>query len=154
MVRMIDIGSKKSTQREAIVAGRVSMKTKVIALIREKKIPKGDVLEAARIAGIFAAKKTANLIPLCHPINIDYIEIDFSIMEDSIEIISVVRSSSKTGVEMEAFTATSVAAITIYDMCKSFDRGAYIADIRLLKKTGGKSDWSLFKSRKSWKKQT
>lgn len=136
---MIDIGKKEVTLREAIVEARVYLKTSVIKLIKNKKIPKGDVLEAAKLAGIIAAKKTAELIPFCHPIPIEYVDIKVSLKNKEVEIKTIVRGQAKTGVEMEAFTACAVAAITVYDMCKAFDRDAVIKSIMLLKKSGGKS---------------
>ena len=136
---MIDIGKKEVTLREAIVEARVYLKTSVIKLIKNKKIPKGDVLEAAKLAGIIAAKKTAELIPFCHPIPIEYVDIKVSLKNKEVEIKTTVRGHAKTGVEMEAFTACAVAAITVYDMCKAFDRDAVIKSIMLLKKSGGKS---------------
>lgn len=136
---MIDIGKKEVTLREAIVEARVYLKAGVIKLIKKKKIPKGDVLEAAKLAGIIAAKKTAELIPFCHPIPIEFVDIKFSLKNKEIEIKATVKGQAKTGVEMEAFTACAVAAITVYDMCKAFDRDAVIKSIMLLKKTGGKS---------------
>lgn len=138
-MKMVDIGDKEVTLREAIVEGAVALSPKAILAIKRNKIPKGDVLEAARLAGIFAAKKTADLIPLCHPISIDHANIEFSLARDSIRIKTTVRGRTKTGVEMEAFTATAVAALTIYDMTKALDREAEISVIRLIKKTGGKS---------------
>ncbi len=136
---MIDIGKKEVTLREAIVEARVYLKAGVIKLIKDKEIPKGDVLETARVAGIIAAKKTAELIPFCHPIPIEFVDIKFSLKNKEIEIKATVKGQAKTGVEMEAFTACAVAAITIYDMCKAFDREAVIKSIMLLKKSGGKS---------------
>ncbi len=136
---MIDIGKKDVTLREAIVEARVYLKASVIKLIKNKKIPKGDVLEAAKLAGIIAAKKTAELIPFCHPIPIEFVDIKFSLKNKGIEIKTTVRGQAKTGVEMEAFTACAVAAITVYDMCKAFDREAVIKSVMLLKKSGGKS---------------
>lgn len=136
---MIDIGKKDVTLREAIVKARVYLKDSVIKLIKKKKIPKGDVLEAAKLAGIIAAKKTSELIPYCHPIPIEFVDIKFSLKNKEVEIKTTVRGQAKTGVEMEAFTACAVAAITVYDMCKAFDREAVINSIMLLKKSGGKS---------------
>lgn len=136
---MVDISNKKITNREAIVEGRVFLKPTVIKLIKQKKIPKGDVLEAARLAGILAAKKTPEIIPLCHPIPIEFVDIEFSLRNKEIKIRTIVKGMAKTGVEMEAFTATAVAALTIYDMCKPIDREIVISEIKLLKKTGGKS---------------
>lgn len=139
MSGMIDIGKKKVTEREAVVEGKIYLKPSIIVAIKDKKIPKGDVLETARLAGILAAKRTPDLIPLCHPIPIEYVEIDFSLGKREIKITATVRGKAKTGVEMEAFNATSIAALTIYDMCKFKDRTATISDIRLIKKSGGKS---------------
>ena len=136
---MVDIGSKEVTQREAVVEGTVSLSQKVILAIRKNKIPKGDCLEAARLAGILAAKKTPSLIPLCHPISIEYAQINFLIRKNQIKITATVRAKAKTGVEMEALAATAVAALTIYDMCKPLDKNIVISGIKLLKKIGGKS---------------
>lgn len=136
---MIDITNKEQTLREAIVGGRLVIKPAVIELIKKGKIPKGNVLEAARLAGIMAAKKTPELIPLCHPIPIEYVNIDFTIKKGSIEITTTVKGRVRTGVEMEAFTAAAIASVTIYDMCKAMDRGIVISEIKLLKKSGGKS---------------
>ena len=136
---MIDIGDKKITNRVAVVEARICLNASVIKLIRRKKIPKGDVLESARIAGILAAKKTSELIPFCHPIPIEYVDIKISLNNKEVEIKTTVRGQAKTGVEMEAFTACAVAGLTVYDMCKAFDRTAVIKSIMLLKKSGGKS---------------
>ena len=136
---MVDIGSKKVTKREAVAEGAVSLKTSTILVIKRKRVPKGDVLEAARLAGIMAAKNTLFLIPLCHPIQIECIDITFSMVKGKITIKTTVRGEAKTGFEMEALCATAVAALTIYDMCKPLDKGIVISDIKLLKKTGGKS---------------
>lgn len=136
---MIDIGKKEVTLREAVVEARICLNPRVIKLIKRKKIPKGDVLETARVAGIIAAKKTAELIPFCHPIPIEYVDIKISLKNKEIEIKTTVRGRAKTGVEMEAFTACAVSGLTIYDMCKAFDREAVIISIMLLKKSGGKS---------------
>jgi len=136
---MIDIGEKQITKREAIVEVKIHLKQSVIRAIKEKKIPKGDVLEAARFAGILAAKKTPEIIPLCHPIPIEYAEIKFSLGKKEIKITTTIKGITKTGVEMEAFVASSTAALTIYDMCKAFDREAIISELKLIKKTGGKS---------------
>jgi cyclic pyranopterin phosphate synthase len=138
--RMVDVGGKDITRREAVVRGRVRMKPGTLEQIKTAGLKKGDVLAVARVAGIMAAKKTPDLIPLCHPILIDDIDIDFDISgEDSVEITTTVKSSGKTGVEMEAMVATSVAALTIYDMGKSVDRGMTISEIYLESKKGGKS---------------
>jgi cyclic pyranopterin phosphate synthase len=140
-VRMVDVTSKKPTARTAVAGGMISMNPETFELIQNQKVKKGNVLETARIAGIMAAKKTAELIPMCHPLNITHIQVDFAPDSDakSIGIEASVRAIDQTGVEMEAVTAVSVAALTIYDMCKSTDKEMTISRIRLLKKTGGKS---------------
>lgn len=139
--RMVDVGAKGSTEREAVAMGRVLMKKETLDLILANEVKKGDVLGVARIAGIMAAKKTAELIPLCHPINITSVTVDFTPVADppAIEITAIAKINSQTGVEMEAMTAVSVAALTVYDMCKAADKGMVLTDIRLMKKTGGKS---------------
>ena len=136
---MVDIGDKGVTRREAVAEGAVFLKPKVVRLIKNKRIPKGDVLETARIAGILAAKKTPDIIPLCHPIPIEFVDVKFVLKNNQIKIITTVRAEAKTGVEMEALCATSAAALTIYDMCKPVDKDIVISDIKLIKKTGGKS---------------
>jgi len=136
---MIDVGLKETTKREAIAEGKVVLKASVVLAIKENNVPKGDVLEAAKIAGILAAKKTPSLLPLCHPIPIDYINIEFSFSGNEVEIKATVRGRAKTGLEMEALTAVAVSALTVYDMCKPLDRKIVISDIELVKKTGGKS---------------
>lgn len=138
-MKMVDIGDKEVTKREAVVEGFVSLKASTILAIERKKVPKGDVLETARLAGILAAKKTPSLLPLCHPIPIEYVDINFSITRNKINITTTVHGEAKTGMEMEALTATAVAALTIYDMCKPLDKGIVISGIKLLKKSGGKS---------------
>jgi cyclic pyranopterin phosphate synthase len=138
--RMVDVGDKGITRREAVASGKVIMKPDTLEQIKAAKIKKGDVLAVARVAGIMAAKKTPDLIPLCHPILIDEIAVDFDLSgKDSIGIIATARSSGRTGVEMEAMVAASVAALTIYDMAKAVDRGMTITEIRLESKKGGKS---------------
>lgn len=139
--RMVDVSDKPATAREAVARGFVSMKKSTLELIKNSKVSKGDVLGVARVAGIMAAKKTAALIPMCHPLNIASVEIDFDIdVQDSkIYIESRAKVTGSTGVEMEALTAVSVAALTIYDMCKAVDREMIISDIMLLEKRGGKS---------------
>ncbi len=136
---MVDVGNKPATQRMAKAAGRVTMKAATLQLIREGDIKKGDVLNVARIAGIMAAKRAADLIPLCHPLPLNKIALEVNIDEQAgaIEIQATVKSAGKTGVEMEALTAVSVAALTIYDMAKAADREMRITDIRLLEKRGG-----------------
>ena len=138
---MVDISSKAETERRAIAKGVVKMKAATLDLIKKGKTKKGEVLVTAQLAGIMAAKKTPHLIPLCHPILIDEVKVEFKLDEknSTIEITSTTKSTGKTGVEMEALTATAVAALTIYDMCKAVDRGMKIENIRLVEKSGGKS---------------
>ena len=140
-VRMVDVTDKKPTARVAIAGGAVFMSPDTFELIRNQKVKKGNVLETARIAGIMAAKKTSELIPMCHPLNLTHVQIDFTPDEAQgcIGIEATVRTIDQTGVEMEALTAVCVAALTIYDMCKSYDKGMTVSKIQLLKKTGGKS---------------
>lgn len=140
-VRMVDVTAKDITERTARAQGVVSMNRTTFEQIQNQAVKKGNVLETARIAGIMAAKKTADLIPMCHPLTISHASIDFVADEKTgtIKITADIRLSGKTGVEMEALTAVSVAALTIYDMCKSLDKEMTISDILLLKKTGGKS---------------
>lgn len=139
--RMVDITTKPDTRREAVARGLVSMRDTTFQLIKKGQVEKGDVLPVAKLAGIMAAKQTPYLIPLCHPILIGDISVEFNLDEKSstIEITATVKSTGKTGVEMEALTATTVAALTIYDMCKAVDRGMRIENIRLISKSGGKS---------------
>ena len=138
--RMVDITEKGDTVREAVAKGRVAMKSSTLEQIKAAGLKKGDVLAVARVAGIMAAKKTPELIPLCHPILIDNISIDFDLSgNDSLEITATAKSTGKTGVEMEAMVAAAVTALTIYDMCKSVDREIMIKDIYLESKKGGKS---------------
>jgi len=140
-VRMVDVTEKTPTDRTAIAQGVISMTRETFDKIKHQKVKKGNVLETARIAGILAAKKTADLIPMCHPLNISHVQIDFrpDSRTNAIHIHAEVRLKGQTGVEMEALTAVSVAALTIYDMCKSHDKEMTVNDICLLKKTGGKS---------------
>ena len=140
-VRMVDVSDKKPTLRVAIAQGVVSMSQEPFEKIVNQTAKKGNVLETARIAGIMATKKTSDLIPMCHPLNINHIAIDFfpDKVKNSIRIQAAVRAIDQTGVEMEALTAVSVAGLTIYDMCKSYDRAMTISDICLLEKSGGKS---------------
>ncbi len=139
--RMVDVGGKAVTERVAVARGRVLMKKETLELILANEVKKGDVLGVARVAGIMAAKKTSELIPLCHPLNITSVEVEFETLRDpsGIDITATARVASQTGVEMEALTAVSVAALTVYDMCKAADKGMTLTDIRLIKKTGGKS---------------
>ena len=138
--RMVDVTNKEITERIAVAHASVSMNSQTFSLIMDKQVAKGDVLEVARVAGIMAAKKTSELIPMCHPLNINSVKIDYTNnSKDTIEITADVKITAKTGVEMEALTAVSVCALTIYDMCKSADKSMLISDIYLAKKTGGKS---------------
>ena len=139
--RMVDVGEKPVTERKAVARGRIRMQQETLQLIIGGDAKKGDVLGAARLSGIMAAKRTCELIPLCHPLMLTSITIDFTPDTDSSEIVIIanVNARDRTGVEMEALVAVSTAALTIYDMCKSYDRGMIIDDIRLLEKSGGKS---------------
>lgn len=140
-VRMVDVSDKKPTARQAVAVGKIFMNRETFDAIRDQTVKKGNVLETARIAGILAAKKTSELIPMCHPLNLTHVQLDFFPDEKQacIRIEGSARIADKTGVEMEALTAVSVAALTIYDMCKSHDKAMTITDIMLLKKSGGKS---------------
>lgn len=133
--RMVDVGEKAVIRRTATAAGRVEMASKTIQLLQEKALPKGDALNTAKIAGVMAAKRTPELIPLCHGLNLTSIDLEFEVGERGIEIAAVARASDRTGVEMEALTAVSVAALTIYDMCKAVDKGMVISEVRLLEKS-------------------
>jgi len=138
--RMVDVSKKDDTVREAVVSGSIKMKPATLDKIRQNEIKKGDVLSVARVAGIMAAKRTPDLIPLCHPITIDNIAVDLNFVgDDCVRITATAKSSGKTGVEMEALVAASVAALTIYDMCKAVDKGMTIEQIYLESKKGGKS---------------
>jgi cyclic pyranopterin monophosphate synthase len=140
-VRMVDVTAKPPSERTARAQAVVAMQPETFTMIRDRAVEKGNVLETARIAGIMAAKQTAALIPMCHPLNLTLVRIDFFPQPDgrTLRIESLVRVTARTGVEMEALTAASVAALTIYDMCKSYDRGMCVSDIYLLEKSGGKS---------------
>jgi cyclic pyranopterin phosphate synthase len=139
---MVDVSAKPATEREAIAEGRITMSAEALAAIREGAVKKGDVLATARIAGIMAAKKTSELIPLCHPLMLSKVAVDFSFEGNAIRVTGMARLTGQTGVEMEALTATSVALLTIYDMAKALDKGMVIGGVRLLEKRGGKSgDW-------------
>ncbi|MET0252053.1 MAG: cyclic pyranopterin monophosphate synthase MoaC [Novosphingobium sp.] len=143
-VQMVDVGGKAETRRSAVAAGRITMAPLALAAIRNGNAPKGDVLATARIAGIMAAKKTAELIPLCHPLALDSIRVDFTFADDAVEVSAEVSLSGRTGVEMEAMTTACVALLTIYDMAKALDKAMVIGAVRLLAKGGGKSgDWTL-----------
>lgn len=136
---MADISKKAVTSREAVAEARISLAPKTVKLIRDKKLFKGDALNVAKCAGILAAKKVDELIPLCHPLPLEHIEINYKLERDGIVITARCRTSAKTGVEMEAMAASCISALAIYDMCKSVDRGAVIGHIRLIEKRGGKS---------------
>lgn len=140
-VSMVDVGEKRVTRREAVAVARVRMSHETIALVEQQALPKGDVLTTARVAAILAAKQTSSLIPLTHPLAISYVGIEFTVDAESglIRISATVRCEGKTGVEIEAMTAVSVAALTIYDMCKSAEKGIVIEEIALAEKSGGKS---------------
>ena len=141
---MVDISAKETSARMAVAESLVVLKPEILQSLRNGEIPKGDVLATARIAGIQAAKKCSDLIPLCHPLPLSNISIDLQIEPGLVRIRATCKTTGKTGVEMEALTAASVAALTIYDMCKALDKGIEIKSTRLLKKTGGKSgDWSI-----------
>lgn len=140
--RMVDVGAKSETKRSATAAGRIRMSADTLKAIRDGSGPKGDVLATARIAGIMAAKKTGDLIPLCHPLALDSVTVDFELGEALVEVRATASLTAKTGVEMEALTAASVALLTIYDMAKALEKGMVIEHVRLIAKTGGKSgDW-------------
>ncbi len=137
---MVDITQKLATERVAIASGTIRMKPETLELIRSGEVKKGDVLAVARVAGILAAKKTSELIPLCHPLPLTSAKVDFEfITEDTLRIISETKTTYATGIEMEALTAVGIAALTIYDMCKAVDRGMVIGEIKLEKKSGGQS---------------
>ncbi len=140
--RMVDVGGKHATGRSAIATGRIRMSTEAVAALWEGSGPKGDALATARIAGIMAAKRTAELIPLCHPLALEAVTVDFAAEEDAIRVTATASLTGRTGVEMEAMTAASIALLTLYDMGKALDRAMVIDGVRLLAKAGGKSgDW-------------
>ena len=139
---MDDVGAKPATARRAVAGGRIAMSAGALAAIRDGNAPKGDVLSTARIAGIMAAKRTAELIPLCHPLALSKVGVDFDWLDDGIAVTATAATTGPTGVEMEALTAASVALLTLYDMAKALDRAMVIGDVRLLEKSGGRSgDW-------------
>ncbi|WP_167880476.1 cyclic pyranopterin monophosphate synthase MoaC [Nocardioides guangzhouensis] len=140
---MVDVSGKAVTARAATATGRVLVSPQVVALLRGEGVPKGDALAVARIAGIMGAKQTPALVPLCHPLAISGVTVDLAVADDAVEISATVRTSDRTGVEMEALTAVSVAALTVVDMVKAVDKAATITDVRVEAKTGGKSgDWT------------
>ena len=137
--RMVDVGAKPVTERRAVARGVLRLSAPTVALVRDGKTPKGDVLAAARLAGIMAAKKPSDLIPLTHPLPISHVSVDLTLGDDGIAIEAAVATAAQTGVEMEALTAVTVAGLTLYDMLKSVERGAQLTEVRLVEKTGGKS---------------
>jgi cyclic pyranopterin phosphate synthase len=140
--RMVDVSAKDATRREAVAAGRVSVSTEVVGLLRGDGVPKGDALGVARIAGIMAAKRTPDLIPLCHPIALSSVSVDVAVDDSGVDITATVGTTDRTGVEMEALTAVSVAALALIDMVKGVDREAAIEGVWLLRKSGGRSgEW-------------
>jgi cyclic pyranopterin phosphate synthase len=140
--RMVDVSAKDVTARQAVASGRVLVSETVVALLRGEGVPKGDALGVARVAGIMAAKRTPDLVPLCHPLAISGVTVDLEVADDAVLITATVRTADRTGVEMEALTAVSVAALTVVDMVKAVDKAAVITDVRVETKTGGKSgDW-------------
>jgi len=137
--RMVDVGDKSATQRQAVAAGRIAMSPQALAAVGDASSRKGDVLAVARVAGIMAAKRTADLIPLCHPIALTKVTLDLALEADGVAVTATAATTGPTGVEMEALTAATVALLTIYDMAKAIDRGMVIEQVRLLSKSGGKS---------------
>ncbi len=145
--QMVDVSAKPETERVAVASGAVFMSPEALQVLQKEALPKGDALTVAEIAGILAAKRTDEWIPLAHPLPLSYINVSCKVLSDRVEITAEVKTSAKTGVEMEALTAVTAAALTLYDMCKAVDRGMVIGDIRLLKKTGGvHGDWEREKS--------
>jgi cyclic pyranopterin monophosphate synthase len=138
---MVDVGGKETTDRRAVAAAVVRVSKETARAIREGDSPKGDVIGTARLAGIQAAKRTAELIPLCHPLPLSFVDVRIEVGDMEVSIETEARTTAQTGVEMEALTAASVAALTVYDMVKGIERGVEIADVKLLEKTGGKEDW-------------
>jgi cyclic pyranopterin phosphate synthase len=140
--RMVDVSAKEVTARTATAAGRVTVSPEVVTLLRGPGLPKGDALAVARIAGLMGAKRTPDLVPLCHPIALTGAKVDLSVADDAIDIVATVRTADRTGVEMEALTAVAVAALAVVDMVKAVDPAAEITGVRVLEKTGGKTgDW-------------
>jgi cyclic pyranopterin phosphate synthase len=140
--RMVDVAAKPVTQREAVAECSVHMAPATIAAVRDSELSKGDALAVARVAGIMAAKRTPDLIPLCHPLPISSVEVEFEVLDDRVRVIATARVGGQTGVEMEALTAAAVAGLTLIDMVKGVEKGVYLENVRLLSKTGGKSgDW-------------
>jgi cyclic pyranopterin phosphate synthase len=140
--RMVDVSAKDVTAREAVAAGRFTTTPEVIDLLRRDGLPKGDALAVARIAGIAGAKRTPDLVPLCHPVALHAVTVDLQLTDDAIEIVATTRTADRTGVEMEALTAVAAAGLALYDMVKAVDRAAVLGDVRLLAKSGGRSgEW-------------
>ena len=137
--RMVDVSGKDVTSREAVAAGRVQVSRTVVDLLRGEGVPKGDALGVARVAGIMAAKRTPDLVPLCHPLAISGVTVDLEVADDAVEITATVRTTDRTGVEMEALTAVCVAGLTVVDMVKAVDKAAVISDVRVLAKSGGRT---------------
>src|SRR5687768_5380748 len=149
-VAMVDTSGKAATARRAVASARVLMSPATVAAVRERRTPKGDPLEAARIAGVMAAKRTADLIPLCHTLALTHADVRAELREDGVHIEAEASTDAQTGVEMEALTAAAVAALTVYDMCKAVEKGMTITDLRLEEKTGGKSgDWKRTEERRT-----
>ena len=138
---MVDVGGKDVTDRRAVARAVVSMSSETAAAVARGEAPKGDVLGTSRIAGIQAAKRTADLVPLCHPLPLSFVDVEAELLDDRVVLTAEARTSAQTGVEMEAMTAAAVAALTVYDMVKGIERGVEIAEVALLEKTGGKEDW-------------
>jgi cyclic pyranopterin phosphate synthase len=138
---MVDVGKKQVSDRRAVARAVVTMSAETVAAVRRGDAPKGDVIGTARIAGIQAAKRTAELIPLCHPLPLSFVDVRAEIGDDGVTLTAEARTSAQTGVEMEAMTAASVAALTVYDMVKGIERGVTVGPVELLEKTGGKQDW-------------
>ena len=138
---MVDVSGKEATARRAVAAAVVQMSVETARAVRDGDAPKGDVVGTARIAGVQAAKRTAELIPLCHPLPLSFVDVHIEVGETEVAIVAEARTTAQTGVEMEALTAASVAALTVYDMVKGIERGVAIGAIKLLEKTGGKEDW-------------
>ena len=137
--RMVDVSGKDVTAREAVAAGRVLVSPEVVALLRGAGVPKGDTLAVARLAGIMGAKQTSTLIPLCHPLALSSVTVDLEVVDDAVEVTATVRTTDRTGVEMEALTAVAIAGLTVIDMVKAVDKRACVTDVRVLRKSGGKS---------------
>ena len=151
---MVDTGNKEGTQRRAVASARVLMTETTVTALREHRTPKGDPLEAARLAGIMAAKRTSDLIPLCHPLPLTHIDVRATLEETGVALEAAVSTNAQTGVEMEALTAVSVAALTVYDMCKALEKGMTITDVRLESKSGGKSgDYERFPAKAQSRKE-